>query len=173
MRATTTTLIYLIISIFSFVFSQENNVETQTSFYQVPGTDVKITPPEYFVALPVQNTLIHPPTSASIQINEIDGSAYKLVVRNLTPEYIEKQNAHFIKKENLTTNDGKEATLFLVSFTVTAKDSARTPVDYERIMFFTGNQNKTIWINANYPVIAKDVIYNTLIKSLKTVKFDD
>jgi len=175
MRIAVTTIIIIFAGIFADLFSQAESVNDTSAnmYYHVPGTDVLIKPPKYFMALPVQNTLLHPPTSPSLQINEIDGSAYKLVVQKLTPQYIENQNAHFIKKETITTNQGKEATLFLVSFTVEAKDSARTPVNYERIMFFTGNYNKTIWINANYPLIAKDVIYDVLINSLKSVKFDD
>ncbi len=153
------------------VFSQENT-DTTISEYTAPGTDVSIVPPKYFVVLPVKNTLLHPPTSSTIQINEIDGTAYSMLVKKITPEYIEKQNAHFISKKELVTDDGKKATLFLVSFTVTAKDSLHTQMEFERYMFFTGNYQKTVWINVNYPVIAREAIADVLLKSLLSVKFD-
>ncbi len=161
----------LLISFVS-VFSQENT-DTVVAMYTAPGTDVSIVPPKYFVVLPVKNTLLHPATSSTIQINEINGTAYPMLVKNITPEYIEKQNAHFISKKEVVTDDGKKATLFLVSFTVEAKDSLHTQLEFERYMFFTGNYNKTVWINANYPVIAREAIAGVLLKSLLSVKFDD
>ncbi len=154
------------------VFSQEN-VDTALVVYTVPGTDISIVPPKYFVVLPVKNTFLHPASSSTIQINEINGTAYSMLIKNITTEYIEQQNARFISKKEVVTDDGKKATLFLVSFTVEAKDSAHTQIDFERYMFFTGNYNKTVWINANYPVIARGVIADVLLKSLLSVKFKD
>jgi len=167
---------YIIIIFFTFivisVFSQEN-VDTAVSAYKVPGTDVSIIPPKYFVVLPVKNTLLHPATSSTIQVNEINGVAYPLLMPKITREYIENQNAHFISKKELVTDDGKKATLFLVSFTVEAKDSLHTQMEFERYMFYTGNYQKTIWVNANYPVIAREVISDVLLKSLLSIKFKD
>lgn len=154
------------------VFSQEE-IDTSITAYQAPGTDVSLVPPKYFVVLPVKNTLLHPPTSSTIQINEIDGTAYSMLMKNITPEYIEKQNAHFISKKEVITDDGKKATLFLVSFTVEANDTLHTQMEFERFMFFTGNYQKTVWINANYPVIAREAISDVLLKSLLSVKFKD
>ena len=161
-------LTFLIISLCGF--SQEN---IDSVAYHVPGTDISFLPPKYFIVLPQKNTLLHPPTSSTIQVNEIDGTAYSMLVKNITPEYIEKQNAHFISRKDTVTDDGKKATLFLVSFTVEAKDSLHTQLEFERYMFFTGNYQKTIWINVNYPVIARQVIAETLLNSLLSVKFDN
>ena len=165
-------LLLLAVIVWFPAFSQMT-VDSTSTLYHAPGTDVSIVPPKYFVVLPVKNTLLHPATSSTIQINEIDGTAYPLLMQKITPEYIEKQNARFISRKDTITNDGKRATLFLVAFTTEAKDSLHTKMEFERYMFFTGNYQKTIWINANYPVIAREVIADVLLKSLLSVKFDD
>ena len=152
------------------------NAELQDSVipsYNIPKTDVSFVPPKYFMVLPQANTLLHPTSSSTIQVNEINGSPYPMLVKNITKEYIEKQGVKFISRKDTITDDGKKATYFLVSFTTQAKDSLHTIVEYERFMFFTGNYNKTVWINANYPVIARDVLADVLLKSLLTVKFKD
>ncbi len=173
MRKTTTILILGILLFSVFDIFAQGNIDTVNTYYSVPNTDLKIKPPKYFIVLPTPNTLLHAPTSSTIQINEISGSAYKLLIKNITPEYIEKQKAHFISKQELTTDDGKDATLITVSFMTTSKDSLHTPIKYKRLMLFTGNYNKTVWVNANYPVIAEDVIHDELVKSLLSIKFDE
>jgi len=165
--------VFILIIFLTEVFSGISQSDTIIPEYHVPGTDVSIIPPKYFVVLPVKNTLFHPATSSTIQVNEIKGTAYPLLMKNITPEYLEKQNARFISKKEITTNDGKKATLILVAFTVEAKDSSHTQMDFERYMFFTGNYNETVWINANYPVIARGVIADVLLKCLLSVKFKD
>jgi len=165
-------IVIILIIVTSDVFSQEKK-DSILDYYKVPSTDVSFIPPKYFMALPVKNTLIHPTSSSSIQVNEIDGTPYPMLVKNITAEYIEKQNAKFIKRIDTLTYDGKQATIFVVSFNVESKDSARTVIEFERFMFFTGDYNKTIWINANYPIIAKDVLANVLLNSLLTTKFEN
>jgi len=167
-----TTLIF-IISTFSLSAQKADLQDTIISSYKVPGTDVSFIPPKYFMVLPQANTLLHPTSSSTIQVNEINGTPYPMLVKNITKEYIEKQGAKFISKKDTITDNGKKATYFLVSFTTQAKDSLHTVVKYERFMFFTGTYNKTIWINANYPVITRDVLANVLLKSLLTVKYKD
>ena len=165
------TLILLFIFISVFVKSQ-SIIDTVAAF-KVPGTGVSINPPKYFMLMPVKNTFLHPTSSSTIQINEIVGSPFPMLVKNITPEYIETQDAKFISRIDTITNDGKKATVFLISFTVEQKDSSRTKIDYERYMFFTGSYNKTVWMNANYPTIAKDVIAEVMLNSMLTVKFED
>ncbi len=172
MRKLLTTLIFIVTTI-SLSAQSSDIQDTVIKTYKVPNTDISFVPPKYFMVLPQANTLLHPTSSSTIQVNEINGSPYPILVKNITKEYIEKQGAKFISKKDTITDDGKKATYFLVSFTTQAKDSLHTIVEYERFMFFTGTYNKTIWINANYPVIARDVIANVMLKSLLTVRFKD
>jgi len=165
-------LILLLIIVTTSLSAQTiDNKDTIIPSYKVPGTDISFIPPKYFMVLPQANTLLHPTSSSTIQLNEINGSPFPMLVKNITKEYIEKQGVKFISKKDTITDNGKKATYFLVSFTTQAKDS--TVIEYERFMFFTGTYNKTIWINANYPVIARDVLADVLLKSLLTVKFKD
>lgn len=163
-------IVFIILT--STVFSQEKK-DSIFDYYKVPGTVVSFIPPKYFMALPIKNTFIHPTSSASIQVNEIDGTPFPMLIKNITPEYIEQQKAKFIKRIDTLTFDGKKATIFVVSFNVESKDSAKTVIEFERFMFFTGDYNKTIWINANYPIIAKEVLADVLLNSLLTTKFEN
>ncbi len=168
--------IFIIIFIIASTILSAQNTDSQDTIipsYKVPNTDVSFIPPKYFMVLPQANTLLHPTSSSTIQVNEINGSPYPMLVKNITKEYIEKQGVKFISKKDTLTDDGKKATYFLVSFKTQAQDTLHTVIEYERFMFFTGTYNKTIWINANYPVIARDVLAKVLLKSLLTVKFKD
>ena len=42
---------------------------------------------------------------------------------------------------------------------------------YQRMSFLTGDMNNTIFINANYPVLVKDLVYDAIKNSLLTAKF--
>jgi hypothetical protein len=44
-------------------------------------------------------------------------------------------------------------------------------VDFYRMMLFTGDYMRTIWITANYPVMLKEKLEATLRKSLLSIKF--
>ncbi len=154
------------------VFSQDS-VKTE-KYYRVKGTNIKIIPPKYFMTMPsAPNVLIHPSTSSSIQVNEIKGLGYPMSIKKLTTEYIEQQGAKVIYRKDTLTLDGKKGTLFLLRFKVKGKDANRTEMEYERFMFFTGNYNNTIWISANYPLIAKETIAPVLLHSVLSATFTE
>jgi PKD repeat protein len=67
------------------------------------------------------------------------------------------------EKTNLVTENGSEAIIYLVRFT-------SNDLEYERAMFFTGQEN-TIWININYPVSIKKLIFPAIEACLKSVQY--
>jgi hypothetical protein len=161
-----------VILIFHINISFSQDTVKSEKFYAVKGTNIKIIPPKYFITMPsAPNVLIHPSTSSSIQVNEIKGLGYPLSIKKLTPEYIEKQGAKVIYRKDTLTLDGKKGTLFLIRFKVKGKDSNHTEMEYERFMFFTGDYNNTIWISANYPVIAKETVAPVLLHSVLSASF--
>jgi hypothetical protein len=145
-----------------------NNVVT------VPGTDISIIPPAYFK--PYVNDgkfgFIHEGAASSITIQEMKGTPFALVTQGLTKEYFESQGITYITKEDIKTKNNKDGTLFLVGFKVKTKDG-KQDVEYERIMYFTGTYNRTIWVNANYPKVARDVLFNVLKTSVLTIQYGE
>jgi hypothetical protein len=77
----------------------------------------------------------------------------------MTEEYITSQGYTFVERKELTTHKSEQAVIYFVQFT-------SNEMEYERAMFFYGNEN-TIWINVNYPVSIKKLIYPAVEACLK------
>ncbi|MBI4646625.1 MAG: hypothetical protein HY738_08565 [Bacteroidia bacterium] len=163
-RTYTFFLLFLIAIICPLVLSAQK-AELQDTIIHVPGTKVRMIPPKYFLPNEQIKGFIHQKSASTIQVNEIEGTAYPLIVDGMTDVHFASQNVELVSKEEINTDDGKHGMLYVVSFTV-------KEVKFERIMYFTGDYNNTIWVNANYPVLLKPLIYNTLRQSLLTVEFD-
>lgn len=146
--------------------SQTNTINKDLSETKsvIKKIDIKINPPKHFKEFKEANGFVHPMTASTIQISEIKDANYISVCNNITDEYIKSQGFEFISKESIKTQAGKEGEMYLVSFV--AKD-----VVFHRIMFFTGDYNRTIWINANYPKVAEKLLHNVLKESLLTIEF--
>ena len=159
--------------------AQSNNGEyrVDTSYnailepYKIPGIDVSITPPAFFKPFTKgdQFGFIHQGAASTIQIQVIPETPYTFIVEGLTTEELAKQGATLILKEEVITNDEKPAILMIILFTI--KKPGQDDAVFERMMLFTGDHTRAIWVNANYPVIAHQVLYNVLRESLLTVSF--
>jgi hypothetical protein len=154
-------------------FSQAQKDSVLNAYVTLPNSDISMVPPAYFK--PFLNDgkfgFMHEGAGASISIQEILGTPYPIVVQYMSKEYLETQGVKFIAKENVQTTQKKDAIIYLVSFSVKSKDGSKE-IQYERIMLFTGDYNRTIWISANYPVVARKMLFNPLRISLLSVKFD-
>jgi hypothetical protein len=139
--------------------------------YAVPNTDIVITPPAHFKYVDAFKGFIHVGTSASITIQEIENISYLQIVEGLTPEYFAKQKATLISSEDIKTKSGMEGKLYVLGFTTTSNDTSKKVLHYERMMLFTGDYQRTLWISANYPELLKKVLYFVLKESLLTVQF--
>ncbi|MCK9611717.1 MAG: hypothetical protein PHR81_06205 [Bacteroidales bacterium] len=159
--------------LYSQGFTQEQKDSILNAYVTVPNSNIQIVPPAYFKAFVNDGVFgfMHEGAASSISIQEISGTPYPIVAQSLTKEYLESQKMKLITKENIKTKAQKEAVIFLVSFPVKSKDSEQE-MEYERMMLFTGDYNRTIWINANYPAVARKVLFAPLKESLLSVKFD-
>jgi hypothetical protein len=124
---------------------------------------VSLVPPQYSLRID-QRTFISPGTTSSIQISEIKRVVYLMAVQNIKEEVLAPQGVHLISKETVVTSNNNEGILVLVSMKVDT-------VDFYRMMLFTGDYMRTIWITANYPVMLKEKLEATLRKSLLSIKF--
>ena len=130
---------------------------------QIDTFQVSFVPPQYSMKINAY-TFISPATTSSIQIKEIQKAVYPIVVQNIKSEILEPQGVHLISKENVVTFDNKEGILVLVTMKVDT-------IDFYRMMLFTGDYMRTVWITASYPVSMKDKVEAILRKSIFSVKF--
>lgn len=138
----------------------------------IPGTTIKIIPPAYFEPFESDGKygFMHKGAGASISVQEVKNTPYTLVVAGFTKEYIEGQGLKYISKEEVKTKAGKDATIIAVSFMAKSADGSQE-VEYERLMLFTGDAGRTIWVQGNYPVMVKKVLYLVIRESLLSVQF--
>jgi hypothetical protein len=161
----------------SFCFSQNYTQHQKDSilnaYVTLPNSDIKMVPPAFFKAFLKDGKFgfIHEGAGSSISIEEIKGTAFTLLVKGMTKEYFAKQGVTLIAQEDVKTKQNKDATLMLVGFKVKSKDGEKE-VEYERLMLFTGDYNRTIWINANYPAIIRKVLLAALRESLLSVQYN-
>lgn len=162
---------------FSKIRAQESNVEmmvdTSYSFTDQPfdfGNGVSMTPPAYYLPF-VQGEkqgFIHQGAASTIQVQIYENVLYTYIAASLTEEELLKQDVRLIEHTYVLTNSDKKAEFFVIAFTVYSNGEE---MEYERMMLLTGDHTKAIWINANYPVLARDVVYSVLKESLLTVEF--
>ncbi len=131
---------------------------------------VKLTPPPFFLPFVqgVKSGFIHKGAASTIQVQVIDSVIYSFVAAALDEEELLRQNTILVEKDTLLTNHGQQAVFMVVAFTVNQNGKS---ADYQRMMLFTGDLTRTIWISANYPVVARNVLFNVLKESLLTVEF--
>ncbi len=147
----------------SFIENQNAKlVYDQSKLVVAPNTNVKLIPPEYFELEPNINGFVHKGSAATIQIIEVSGISYRDVVAGMTYDYIESQNYKYIDKINLQTHNGNDAVIFFVQF-------SSGEMIYERAMLFTGEEN-TIWVNFNYPLSMKKLLYPAIEACLISVE---
>ncbi|MEX0812928.1 MAG: hypothetical protein WD048_11985 [Chitinophagales bacterium] len=130
----------------------------------VPGSKVSMVPPEGFELSNEFQGFIHLASSSAIQVTEHPGVNPAAMKFSFTEEVLEPQGITLEGKEEVKTNAGVPASLILVSFTVEG-------MDFERYIFITGDHNNMYIINANYPVMTKELIQDKMKESLLTVEF--
>ncbi|MDD3741330.1 MAG: hypothetical protein PHH30_08810 [Bacteroidales bacterium] len=138
----------------------------ESELVAIPGTHVKLQAPEHFLVSKEIPGLIHPGTSTTVQVQEIIGTSYVMIQQAMTPEHFESQGVTLVSSSPVKMVDGKSGILYLVEFKVNG-------FMYERLMLFAGDYNNTIWINANYPQSAKELLQDLLTKSLLTAQYID
>jgi len=146
-----------------FVKRQNAKLElSEKDALQAPNTNISMVPPENFELNPATNGFIHNGSATTIQIMEINNVSTANITTSLNSEYFEEQGFKLESKQDIQLNNGNFATVYLTKFTANEED-------FYRLFFFTGNE-KTVWINVNFPAIVKGLLYKPIIASLKTVK---
>jgi len=137
----------------------------------LPNSEILITPPAHFKYSEKINGFIHPGTFSSITVTYIYGTSFLQITEGLTSEYFTSQNTVLVSGEDVKTKSGMDGKLYLLSFSVTSTDTSKKVMQFERMMLFTGDYQRTIWINASYPVLVKKLLYQVIKESLLSVEF--
>jgi hypothetical protein len=166
-------LIFISVISINFASAQTDTMRKKLPVYTEPvlvgNTGVKILPPAYFEKSSSFDGFNHTGAGASIQISTTQGKPFPVMAQAMVDKTnLEKLGVQLISEEKVKTSDGKDAILIVIAFSV--KGPTKT-FDYERIMLLTGDYDKTIIVNANYPVLAKTILFEVVKKSVLTVSY--
>ncbi|MFO7879955.1 MAG: hypothetical protein ACQES0_00725 [Bacteroidota bacterium] len=125
----------------------------------VDNTRIAIIPPEHFVFAKDIPGYLHPGTSASIQVKDVDGTSWPVIDKVMTKEHFESQGVKFIDRKEVELSSGLSGVIYTLSFEAKG-------VEFERKMMFAGSYNYTIWLNANYPASLKKTVLKPIMSSL-------
>lgn len=129
----------------------------------VPGKNIAMIPPEHFIFAKNIPGYIHPGTSASIQIKEVNGTSWPIIDKVMTPEHFTSQGVKFLNRQEVELKSGLSGVIYTVEFDAKG-------VKFERLMLFTGDYNNTIWINANYPIMVKKTVFKPIVNCLMSAE---
>ncbi len=132
--------------------------------YYLDSIGLTFRPPRYFVKMENESVFIHAQTSSSIAIDFLGDYPYVMVTENMTAEHLEQQGASLIEEMDIKTNYGYTGKLYVMKFNIKG-------VDFLRLMFFTGDLNRSFIAVANYPKMMDEIERPAVIKSFQTIKF--
>lgn len=154
----------------SFVDSAQATMHIQkdldTVYRAFLNTSISILPPKYFVEFSSDKVsgFMHTGTAANIVAFEYNQTPYLVTADTLKQEHLIGQNVTLIGEETVKTNQGFPGKLYFAQFKV-------DNIDIIRIMFFTGDYNKTVFLQANYPLMFDPLIRQVIIQSFLSVQF--
>jgi len=165
-------LIFCVLAVLQVQSQQDTTMILKENRVLIPGTDFSIIPPAYFQKIEQEGVLgfIHPGALSSIQIKVVEGIPYTYMAASVTEESMKQQGAKLLAKEDLIETEGFQGVMFLLSYSLNNPENSE-PVEFERLMMLCGTYQTTIWIDANYPVQARALLYNVMRSSMLSVEF--
>lgn len=135
----------------------------------VGNLGVSILPPAYFEVAENFTGFMHKGAGASIQISTTQGKPFPIMAQAMVDKAnLEKLGIKLISQEKIKTKQGKDAILIVIGFTIKGPGK---DFDYERIVLLTGDYDRTIMVNANYPLLAKEILFEVIKQSVLTLSY--
>ena len=131
------------------------------------NTSIKIRPPKHFVEFASEEVsgFMHTGTAANIVGFQYPGTPYAGNYEEFLKSLKEvDQGVTFLGYEKVKTHSGYDGTLCFYTFKV-------ENIDVIRIIFFTGDYNQMVYLQANYPAAFDLLIRQVIIQSLLSVEF--
>lgn len=163
-------LLYIGVSLISFrSIAQENQVSPQPNRQMVntaKKADIKcITPPLGFDTLTGFNGYYHRQLGSSIVVSMVEGKTVKDADAAFNDEHIANIKCTLLSKTRYTLEDGKEMLVFHLTYEFNGET-------WGRFQAFVGDEISTLWFVVSYPYKYSQDIEGVLLKSLRSVKFD-
>lgn len=166
--------IYLLFfSLFAIAFesSCQEKVVSDSSKVRMVNTSQNasikcIKPPMGFDTLTGLNGYYHRDLGASIIISKVDGKTVKDAEAAFNDKHIENIKSTLLSKSWLKLDDGREMLVFHLTYDFKGET-------WGRYQAFVGDENTTLWIVISYPYKYSKDVEGVLLKSLRSVKFDE
>jgi len=142
--------------------------ETAPKFYKAKVNNITIDVPVGFEKVQDQNGFLHKGSASTLMINEVANSPFVFTADHFKAENLEQDGAKLMDKQELKINSGLDAVLYTLTLSLKSKDNTAN-VEFERMVLITGNENTTVYVVANYPVIIKKLIQETMKTSITSV----
>ena len=144
----------------------EGFVYDESKMVAIPNTNIRIQPPEYFKYSDSVPGFLHVGTMSSIQVEEVVGTSYLLISREMDSAYFASQGMRLISVEPVVMHDGSDGLLF------TAEMKLKGFV-FERLILMSGDYHFTMWINAGYIKLMSNKLKPIILQSMLTSKIYD
>jgi hypothetical protein len=152
-----------------FSFSQQNtgsNPSNQKLVNTAKKADIKcITPPMGFDTLTGLNGYYHRQLGSSIVVSLVEGKTLKDAEAAFNDEHIKNINNTLLSKSRLTLEDSMEMLVYHLTYEFKGET-------WGRYQAFVGDDSNTLWFVISYPYKYSKDIEGVLLKSLRSVKFD-
>lgn len=125
-----------------------------------------MTPPLGFDTLSGLNGYYHRQIGASIVMMKVPGKTTQDAEAAFTDEHIKNIKCELGSKSRMTLNDGNEMLLYRLTYDFRGEK-------WGRYQTFVSNDDETLWILISFPERYSKDIEGIILKSLRTVKFDE
>jgi hypothetical protein len=142
--------------------------DAKPKFFKENVNNITMDVPVGFERVQGQNGFLHKGSASTLMINEISNTPFNYSANHFNAENLEQDGAKLIDKQELKTSSGQDAVLYTLTLSLKSKDNTSN-VDFERMVLITGNENTTVYVVANYPVIIKKLIQETMKTSITSV----
>jgi hypothetical protein len=152
--------------------SAQKKADTSYKFVtvQVPETNVKISIPSVFEYNDVQKCYIFKGAASSLTVKEIKGSSFSKVSSKVDDKYFEKLGFTYKSQLTIKTVKGLDGIIYVSTALLKSKETNQE-LEFEKLMLLAGDDSKTVWVTVNYPVFAKQALYDLMSKALLSVDF--
>ncbi len=137
---------------------------------QVPETKIEISIPSVYEYNEVQKCYVFKGAASSLTVKEIRGASFSKVITKVDAKYFENLGFTFQSQQSIKTEKGLDGIIYISTAKLKSKETNQE-LEFEKLMLLAGDETKTVWITVNYPVFAKQALYEIMTKSLLTVDF--
>lgn len=124
-----------------------------------------IVPPKSFVVSEAFNGYISYENSTAIIMTQINNANYLKIAEGMNESFYKANNLNFISKENFVSDHGAKGVMFKLWFDLKGNK-------YVRYMVYSGDLEKTLWLNITYPQMLEELVEIEILKSVKTINLN-